>query len=143
MKAQIACLSLCLSPTGMLASTAAHAAQPPFVTVDHSSETLMDKATAKKLWADHLSPKIAKLYPPRKWGFLSEVEGGFTDSKLCVVTARAMLMPRAGKSLTFSPAKTATTFDSVPNATMSQCRDLAKTKLDEAIVSMLASLAAS
>ena len=110
MKAQIACLSLCLSLTGMLASTAAQAAPPAFLTVDHSSETLMDKATAKKLWESHLSLKIARLYPPRKWGYLSEVEGGFTESKLCVVTARAMLMPPITGASRYRPPRAWTAF---------------------------------
>ncbi len=119
------------------------AAQPQYLTVDHSSEMLMDAATAKAMWKTQLPvARLAKLYSPKKWGFASEVEGGFNAAKTCVVTARAMLLPLRGKLLSFKPEKTATTFDALPNATRDQCRELARQKLEEAMQAVVAGLVA-
>jgi hypothetical protein len=130
------------------AATAAHAADPQFITLDHSSEGVIDKAAVQAIWKESMEGKLLKLnklYPARRWGFVSEVEGGYTQAKVCVVTARVMLMPTtmAGKSLLFKPNKTATTFDAVPNATKDQCTDLAKAKLKEAIGGVMSSLVGS
>jgi hypothetical protein len=127
----------------MLAAFGVWAAQPQYVSFDHSSETLMDAATAKAMWKKQLpAARLAKLYPIKKWGFASEVEGGFNAANTCVVTARAMLMPLRSKLLTFKPEKTATTFDALPNATRDQCRELARKKLEEAIQAVVFSLVA-
>lgn len=127
----------------LLAALPTHAAPPAWVIVDHSTETLIDQAGAKALWNKALSARLARLYPPKKWGFASEVEGGFNAAKTCVVTARAMLMPLRGKLLTFKPEKTATTFDAVPNATQEQCKQLARAKLEEAIGAVVGGLMAN
>jgi len=119
---------------------AAPATTPPYVLMDSSSDMLMDKATALAMWKEHLSLKLAKLYPVGKWGFLSQVEGGFDDAKVCVVTARASLLPRSGKSLVFLPAKTAVAFGSQSGASTAQCRALAKAKLGEAMASIRGAL---
>ena len=111
----------------------AFAAPAPYLTIDHSSASLMDDATAQAVWREHLSTKLTRLYPVKKWGFVSEVEGGFDDAKVCVVTARVMMMPRSGKTLVFKPSHTATAFGSQAGATMQQCRELAKLKLHEAV----------
>lgn len=122
----------------------AHAADVPFMTMDRSTQGLVDAAAAKTVWSDQITkagPKrLAKLYPPRVWGFLSQVEGGFTAGKVCVVTARAALVPRAGKNLIFKPEKMATAFDALPGATQEQCQALAKSKLDEAVAAVMSSL---
>ena len=110
------------------------------LTLDHSTPALMDKPTAAALWQSHLGARVAKLYPVPKWGFISQVEGGFDANKVCVITARAMMVPRRGKSLVFEPTKSATTFATQAGASAEQCRDLAKTKLDEAIVAVRSSL---
>jgi hypothetical protein len=109
---------------------------------------VLDNASAQAIWKESLSDKLtklAKLYPTKRWGFVSEVEGGFTASKTCVITARAMMLPVtvSGKTMLFKPNKTATTFDAVPGATKEQCTDLAKTKLKEAVQGVLSSLIAS
>jgi hypothetical protein len=119
---------------------AAPATTPPYVLMDSSSDMLMDKTTALAMWKEHLPLKLAKLYPVGKWGFLSQVEGGFDDAKVCVVTARASLLPRSGKSLVFLPAKTAVAFGSQTGASAAQCRALAKVKLGEAMVSIRGAL---
>lgn len=120
------------------------AAQPQYVTVDHSTDMLMDAATAKAMWKKQLpAARLAKLYPPKKWGFASEVEGGFNAGNTCVVTARAMLLPLRGKVLSFAPEKTATTFEALPNATRDQCRELARKKLEEAMQAVVGALVAT
>ena len=138
MKLQLACLAA-LS----VLVTSAHAVVPVYVTHDHSSATVLDKASAQAILKDGMADKLARLarlYPTRRWGFLSEVEGGFNASKTCVITARVLMLPVSGTSLIYRPNKTATTFDALPGATREQCRDLAKAKLREAVQSMLFSL---
>lgn len=127
------------------AAATAQAADPKFITLDHSSEGVIDKASVQAIWKESLDGrllKLDKLYPAKRWGFVSEVEGGYTAAKVCVVTARVMMLPTtmAGKSLLFKPNKTATTFDAVPNATKEQCTELAKAKLKEAIGGVMSSL---
>lgn len=125
---------------------AATAAPAAYLTIDHSSQAVMDKATAQAIWKEHLpddlTRRLFKLYPAGKYGFFSQVEGGFTQAKLCVVTARAMMLPRAGKVLQAVPQKTTTTFDAQPNLTAAQCQDLAKAKLREAVSALVSPLVA-
>jgi len=139
--------SLKLLAAGLLVSAGTSFAAPPaFLTLDHSSEVLIDKAGADAVWHQQLDGKVlrlAKLYPVAKWGFVSQVEGGFSADKACVVTARAMLVPRSGKNLMFKPAKSAMVFDSKPGLDQAQCKDLAKAKLVEAIEAVTSSLIAS
>ena len=128
-------------------SALAHAAPPVFLTLDHSTESLVDKAAAAEVWktqlTDKLVPRLAKLYKPARLAFLSQVEGGFTEGKTCVVTARVALVPRSGKSAVFTPAKMATAFDAQANVTQQQCKDLGKAKLGEAITAVMSSLVAA
>ena len=140
MKTRTACL---LAAPLLTLALAAHAADPVYITLDHSTDTVLDKAAAQTIWAEGLAgktEKLNKLYPTKRWGFVSEVEGGFNQAKTCVVTARVMLMPVSGKSLLFKPSKTATAFDALPNATREQCQDAAKAKLKEAVQGVLSSL---
>jgi hypothetical protein len=129
----------------LLAVAPVYAAPAAWVIVDHSTETLVDRASAKAAWNKALSARVAKLYPPKKWGFASEVEGGFNAAKICVVTARAMMLPvtASGKYLRFKPEKTATAFDALPGATQEQCKQLARAKLDEAIGAVVGGLTAN
>ena len=128
----------------MLAAFGVWAAQPQYLTIDHSSEMLMEAAAAKAMWKKQLpAARLAKLYPVKKWGFASEVDGGFNASNTCVVTARAMLLPRRGKVLSLTPKKAATAFDALPNATREQCRELARKKLEEAMQAVVAGLVAT
>jgi hypothetical protein len=120
---------------------------PDYLFVNKSSETLMDEATARSLFAEIVSAKLARLYPTAKWGFAAQVEGGITQAHTCVVVARVMLLqrnqPTVTKLLLFKPGKTATTFDALPDASAAQCRELAKGKLREANQAMLAALVPS
>lgn len=118
-----------------VACVGAARAAPAYLTEDLSTDYLMDNATARRLWLENVPERMRKLYPPRKWGFASEVEGGFNDAKTCVVTARAMILPvsTTGKHLVYVPAKMAGTFDALPGATLEQCKDLSQRKLREAI----------
>ncbi len=127
---------------GAFSAFAAYAAPAAYLTVDQSTESVMSAATAKAAWAGQFSAKMVKLYPVKQWGFATEVEGGFDDAKVCVITARAMMLPRAGKVLQFKPAKMATAFGSQAGATQAQCQALGKAKLDEAVKALGASLLA-
>ncbi len=141
MKTRTACL---LAAPLLTLALAAHAAAPVYITLDHSTDAVMDKTVAQAVWAEGLAgktEKLNKLYPTKRWGFVSEVEGGFNQAKICVVTARVMMLPATvAKSLVFKPSKTATAFDALPNASREQCQDLAKAKLKEAIQGVLSSL---
>lgn len=118
----------------------AFAAAPAYLVLDHSTEILMNQAKAQALWDADLSPKLAKMYPVKKWGFVTEVEGGFDNDKNCVITARTMMMPRNGKTLAFKPAKTATTYGVQSASSLEQCQALAKTKLNESISAVRSAL---
>lgn len=131
---------LCAALLLTTSAAAALAADPVYLTLDHSTENLMDRVTAQAMWKEVLPARLFKLYPAKKWGFVSEVEGGFDESRVCVVTARAMMLPRSGKNLIFVPERTATAFGSKPGATLEQCKALANVKLKEAIVAVRASL---
>lgn len=132
---------------------AAHAAGPAAkplkpISADGSANFLIDAAEAEKVWEDNLPARVKKLYPSRHYRFASEVTGGFTEARTCVVTARAMLLPVVhlpvqGAKAVYAPMKAATAFDAVPNLSREQCQDLARTKLKEAVQSVAAALAAS
>ena len=123
-----------------MVTSLAFAAPPAYTTLDHSSAMLMDAATAKAMWKQNLPAKLFRLYPEKKWGFVSEVEGGFDDARVCVITARAMMLPRSGKTLIFAPAQTATAFGSLAGASAEQCKAMAKVKLSEAMAAVSSAL---
>jgi len=124
-----------------ICTSIAFAAPAAPLTLDHSNTRLIDKSVALALWKEAQTAKVVKLYPVARWGFVSEVEGGFDDAKACIVTARAMMLPRSGKTLVFNPSRTATTFGMQAGATDDQCRVLAKAKLGEAITALYSVLA--
>ena len=129
----------------LLLAASAFAAVPKAkpISVDKSASFLVDEAATEKLWNENLPARVKKLYPVKHWRFVSDVGGGFTDSKTCVIAARAMLLPLRGKTLVFAPEKSATAFDAVPNLSKEQCQELARAKLKEAIQSVASSLAAN
>lgn len=111
------------------------------VLLDLSSESLIDGAGARAVVGDAIPAAVWKLYPPGKWGFVSQVEGGFTADKICVVTARVMLAPlTVTNGVIMRPAQRATAFDAKPNATQEECRAIARAKLKEAADSVVSSL---
>ena len=63
-------------------SSATLAAAPAYLTVDRSTATLIDATAVQSVWAQHLDEKftrrLARLNPPAKWAFISQVEGGLT-----------------------------------------------------------------
>lgn len=130
-------------PLLLAASVLAAAPKPKPISVDKSASFLVDEATTERLWYENLPARVKKLYPAKQWRFVSDVGGGFTESKTCVVTARAMLLPLRGKTVVFAPEKSATAFDAVPNLSKEQCQELARAKLKEAIQSIASTLAAS
>ena len=114
------------------------------VVLDLSSEALIDSADAKALVSDAIPAAVWKLYPSSKWGFFSQVVGGFTHDKICVVTARVMLAPlTVTNGIIMRPASRAAAFDARPNATEEECRGIARAKLKEATESVVASLVKS
>lgn len=129
----------------LMLATGAFAALPEYVFVDKSAETLIDAATARALFVEAETMRLAKLYPPSTWGFATQVSGGITSDTTCVVTARVMLLPRnnprPSKTLLFKPEQMATAFGAKAQATEAQCRDLAKAKLREAIDALTSALA--
>jgi hypothetical protein len=128
-----------LSSALLGAASAAFAAPDPYLYQDHSSPALIDTAGAMAIWKaqvdDSMRVRLRKLYPVADWGFISQVQGGFTPEKVCVVTARAIIVPRMrGSRLVFQPKKSATAFGSQAGASDEQCRELAAVKLKEAVL---------
>lgn len=128
-----------------LAAGANAASLPEYLLINKSAEPLIDDATVKALFADFVSARMGRLYPPGKWGFSVQVEGGVTPPGTCVVTARVMLLqrnlPATTGLLLFKPERMATAYDALPNATGQQCRDLAKAKLRESLDALRSVLA--
>ncbi len=126
----------------------AGAAPPRPMSLDTSTESLMDATAAGKIWKDNLPARVTKLYPSTRFRFVSQVSGGFNDARVCVVTARAMLLPVVrlpvqGAKPVYAPIRSATAFDAAPDLSDAKCRDLAHAKLTEAVRSVAASLAQS
>lgn len=133
--------ALMCAALGALAADAKPAAAKKRVLIDLSSETLIETSEAVAILGERIPEKVWKLYPARKWGFASQVEGGFTQAKVCVITARVMLAPlSATNGVILRPAKRATAFDAIANATVEQCRAAAKDKLREAADAVVSSL---
>lgn len=138
-------LRVAILASTLVLATGALAAPPKPVRIENVPGFLMDSATAAQVWNDSASAQVLRLYPPRKFRFVSEVGGGFNDARLCVVTARAMLMPVVylpvqGQKVVYAPVRSATAFDAAPNLDRAQCQQLARAKLKEAIQSMTSSL---
>jgi hypothetical protein len=129
--------------TALMFSVPAIAADSLYVVADSSTAMLIEKTTIDAIWHANLpEARLAKIYLPRKWGFLSQVVGGLVGGQTCVVTARAVMLPRTTptRRLVWEPAKSSTTFDSKPNASAAQCSELAAEKLKEAVQSLASSL---
>lgn len=109
---------------------------------------LVSSGAAEQIWKDNLPARVARLYPARKFRYASEVSGGFTEARTCVVSARAMILPVVhlpvqGAKAIYAPLTSATAFDAVADLTQAQCQDLAKAKLKQAVQSVASALAAS
>ena len=144
MKNTLALVVAALAIAGATCAAAADKATPApkkRVLVDLSSEALIDAASARALMGDAIPAQVWKLYPPTKWGFVSQVEGGFTAERVCVVTAHVMLAPlTVTNGVILRPAKRAMAFDAKPNATLEDCRALARVKLKEATDGVVSSV---
>ena len=152
MKSGVASLAVVALTMTLMPATSAFAAdtKPPKavkpMSADQSANFLIDAPTAEKIWRDNTPARVAKLYPTKKFRFVSEVTGGFNEGKTCVVTARAMLLPVVllpvqGTKIVYAPIKSATAFDAAPSLSREQCQELARGKLKEAIQSVTAALA--
>jgi hypothetical protein len=127
----------------LLALAVAAAAAPPKTRfLDHSNHNLIDEAAAVAVMDENIPDRVWKIYPARNFLFASQVEGGMTPAGTCVIAARVMLLPLTGptKAVLFRPQKTATAFDAVPNASIEQCRALARDKLKEATSAVVSAL---
>ncbi len=125
------------------ATVLAAPAEPKYAIRDNSSETLIDAASAKQIWLENLPTTQNKIWPEKKYGYLSEVNGGFDANKNCVVVARTMLVPRGPinkNTFVYDPKKTSVAFAAQPGATPDQCKALAREKLKEAVLSIVSSL---
>ena len=137
-----------LSAAALLFSAATTFAAPAqYAFYDHSSPVLIDTDTAVAIWKaqvdDSMRLRLQKLYPVSKWGFISQVQGGITTDRACVVTARAMMAPRiSANRMEFRPYKSATAFATQAGTTSEQCREIAAAKLKEAILAVRSSLIA-
>ena len=132
--------------TGAFAADTKPPKAPKPMSADQSANFLIDAPTAENIWRDNTPARVAKLYPNKKFRFVSEVTGGFNEGKTCVVTARAMLLPVVllpvqGTKIVYAPIKSATAFDAAPSLSREQCQELARAKLKEAIQSVTAVLA--
>ncbi len=121
---------------------AEHRTAPKTNLMDHSTSTLIETSAAKALMAEIIPARVWKLYPARKYTFLSQVEGGLTANKTCVVSARVMLLPLTATvgAVLMRPQKTATAFDAQPDSSTEQCRSLARDKLKEATTAVISAL---
>jgi hypothetical protein len=128
------------------ASAAAKSTLPAkAILLDFSTASLIDGASAKAILGAGLPAKVWKVYPANKWGYVSQVEGGITSTGTCVITARVMMVPLTPtmKAVLFRPEQIATAFDAVAGATPDQCKQLARTKLGEAVRGVVSSLVKS
>ena len=135
----------CLAAVSLMLTAGAFAAKPKPMSVDESANFLIDQVTAEKIWKENTPARVIKLYPTKKFRFVSEVTGGFNEGKTCVVTARAMLLPVVllpvqGTKVVYAPIKSATAFDAAPSLSREQCQGLARDKLKEAIQSVTSAL---
>jgi hypothetical protein len=124
--------------SAILISSSAMAAAPAFQIKDNSPANLMPAGSAQRIWTENLPAKLALQFPVKRFGYISEVNGGFDASKHCIVVARAMMVPMSGKKFIYEPKKTSVTFATQADATVEQCSALAKSKLTEAVQSVAA-----
>ncbi|EGJ09589.1 MULTISPECIES: hypothetical protein [Rubrivivax] len=137
---------LCAAVLAVAAPFASAATAPTYDIEDFSTAALIDKPTVMAAWKEALpTERLVKLYPKAKWGFLSQVEGGVVDGKLCVVTARVTLLPKTSPTRRFvwEPAKSSTVFDGRPVASAAECSALAQDRLKDALRSLVSSLVKS
>lgn len=129
---------------GALATAgAAQAAKKDYLIVNEAAPSFgLDDKALSGVWKDDFPPQLQKLYPPARYGFLAVLDGGIDPAGKCVVTARATMLPRAGKLLQFKPVRSAVVFDAQTGLTREKCTELARSKLDQAIEGMLQGIVA-
>lgn len=143
MKLRLLLAALPLIAAALPAAAAPAKADTAYQIDDFSTESLISKAVVLAAWKEVLPEgRLLKLYPRAKYGFLSQVEGGVVNGSLCVVTARVSLLPKTSptRRLVWEPIKTSTTFDGKTVASQAECGALAKSKLEEALRSLMSSL---
>lgn len=132
-----------LLPCALAACLAAPAFAASAYTVrDHSTAGLISESAALAIWKAELpEARLEKPYPSKRWGFVSQVEGGLANGT-CVVTARAAMLPLTSptRRLVWEPSKMSTTFDAKAGASAAECSALAADKLKEAVKSLVTGL---
>jgi hypothetical protein len=117
-------------------------AAPTYTVRDFSSAGLLSESAAMAVWKAELpEARMEKPYPSKRWGFVSQVEGGLANGT-CVVTARVAMLPLTSptRRLVWEPKKMSTTFDAKTGATAADCTALATEKLKEAVKSLVTGL---
>ncbi|HEU5297516.1 MAG TPA: hypothetical protein VFU71_22245 [Burkholderiaceae bacterium] len=143
-KTALAVLAACVATAPHVLAADTKPSPKKRVVLDMSSEALIDSADATALVSQAIPAAVWKVYPPGKWGVFSQVIGGFTSDKICVVTARVMLAPlTVTNGIIMRPASRAAAYDAKVNATEDECRAIARAKLKEATESVVSSLVKS
>lgn len=143
-KTALLVMAACVAAAPHLLAADAKPAPSKRVLLDLSNEALIDSDAARAVLAQAIPPALWKLYPANKWGFFSQVAGGFTPDKICVVTARVMLAPlTVTNGIIVRPAERATAYSAKVDATEEECRAIARSKLKEAIDAVVSSVVKS
>lgn len=112
--------------------------------LDHSNSNLISSDAAKAVLTENIPARVWKIHSPGSYAFLSQVEGGLTPQRTCVITARVVVLPLTG-TLNVPmwrpvPKMTATAFDSQANSSTEQCQGVAREKLKEATLAIVSGI---
>jgi hypothetical protein len=99
---------------------------------------------ACRITTDNIPARVWRIHSPGSYAFLSQVEGGLTSQRTCVITARVVVLPLTG-TLNVPmwrpvPKMTATAFDSQANSSTEQCQGVAREKLREATLAIVSGI---
>ena len=112
--------------------------------LDHSNSLLISEDDAKRVLTDNIPARVWRIHNPGRYVFVSQVEGGVNPQRMCVVTARVMVLPL---TVTLDvpmwrPLRklTATSYDARPDSSSEQCREVAREKLKEATLAIVSNI---
>ena len=134
-------MKFALSLVAVFCTATALAAGPKTNLLDQSNPFLISEADAKAVMAEQIPARAWKIVPANRFVFVSQVLGGMNGAS-CTVAARVMVLPLTTtlRAPLFKPRQTATAFDSLPNASIDQCRALARDQLKAATEAVVSSL---
>jgi uncharacterized membrane protein len=138
-----ACMALSLPPA-MAQDMTPHSRNVKTNLLDHSNSNLISSDAAKAVLTDNIPARVWRIHSPGSYAFLSQVEGGLTSQRTCVITARVVVLPLTG-TLNVPmwrpvPKMTATAFDSQANSSTEQCQGVAREKLREATLAIVSGI---